>query len=1005
MRGSISILAGLVVVVAGVSKSEGQVTYSIIDLGSGTPYGINDSGQVVGQQSGGYAFLYSGGSIQTLGTLPGYVGSSFAFGINDNGQIVGYSVNWTGYAYHAFLYSGGSMQDLSTLGGIWSQATGINNSGQIVGMAYTGGYTQDNDERAFLHSGSGLLIDSDNLGTLPYGQLSYATAINNNGQAVGYSATNVDSQLHAFLFAGGGMVDLGTLPGGGNVSCATGINDSGQVVGYASAGGYVHAFLHSGGGSLVLSDNLGTLGGTSSEANGINDSGQVVGYAYASGNVEHAFVWQSDTLMQDLNSFISSTSGWTLTDATAINSNGQIVGWGSGPSGQTDAFLLTPNPTPEPSTLALLAAGAIGLAGYGIRRRRQNRSLSGVAKRMRGVNVNHAMRWFVRFGLLSLLWLVGIHAHAQSLTTLASFNGSNGQYSVAGLTASGNALYGTTEYGGAYGDGTVFSIPLGGGTPTALVSFNGSNGSNPDQGVMVIGNTLYGTTWGGGAYGSGAVFSVPLTGGNPTVLASFNGSNGLYPDAGVMVIGNTLYGTTNQGGAYGDGTVFSVPLNGGTPTVLASFNGSNGQSANGDLTLVGDTLCGVTWQGGAYNDGTVFSVPLTGGSPTVLASFNGSNGQYPYSGLMVIGNTLYGTAHRGGTYDYGTVFSIPVSGGSPTVLASFNGSNGNNPLGGVILVGNTLYGTTEYGGAYGDGTVFSVPVTGGSPTVLASFNGSNGQYPWATLTLSGNTLCGTTSNGGAYGGGTVFAVSGLAFAYAWNIASGGSWTMPGNWSPGGPPDDLGNTANFSQQTLAANATVTLDGSHIIGNLIFGDQGNAYNWTLAPGSGGTLTLQVPSGTPTITVNNQTTTISAVLAGNQGLLKAGSGKLVLTASNSYTGITVINAGTLTAGAAEMPGVGGPFGAQVATAVGTILFGGGTLQYSAANQFDYSGRFGAAGNQPIIIDTNGQTVTFAAPIQGASTSLMLNDSLGTGTAHHHRLQHLHRRHTDFCGHFASR
>ena len=62
--------------------------------------------------------------------------------------------------------------------------------------------------------------------------------------------------------------------------------------------------------------------------------------------------------------------------------------------------------------------------------------------------------------------------------------------------------------------------------------------------------------------------------------------------------------------------------------------------------------------------------------------------------------------------------------------------------------------------------------------------------------------------------------------------------------------------------------------------------------------------------------------------------------------------------------------------------ILFGGGTLQYSASNNSDYSGRFSTAGNQPISIDTNGQSVTFATAITGSETSLTLNDSPGTGT-----------------------
>jgi uncharacterized repeat protein (TIGR03803 family) len=43
---------------------------------------------------------------------------------------------------------------------------------------------------------------------------------------------------------------------------------------------------------------------------------------------------------------------------------------------------------------------------------------------------------------------------------LASFDGSNGRTPYAGLTLSGNTLYGTTEGGGAYGDGTVFAVNL-----------------------------------------------------------------------------------------------------------------------------------------------------------------------------------------------------------------------------------------------------------------------------------------------------------------------------------------------------------------------------------------------------------------------------------------------------------------------------------------------------------------------------------------------------------------
>ena len=157
-----------------------------------------------------------------------------------------------------------------------------------------------------------------------------------------------------------------------------------------------------------------------------------------------------------------------------------------------------------------------------------------------------------------------------SPTLLASFNGYNGHSPCAGVTlsANGTTLYGTT-YGNPYDYGTVFSVPVGGGSPTVLAWFNWSDGANPVAGLTLSadGTTLYGTTNEGGAYGDGTVFSIPVTGGSPTVLVSFSGSNGEYPDAGLTLVGNTLYGTTDQGGADNYGTVFALTVP--EPSVLA----------------------------------------------------------------------------------------------------------------------------------------------------------------------------------------------------------------------------------------------------------------------------------------------------------------------------------------------------------------------------------------------------------------------------------------------------
>ena len=67
-----------------------------------------------------------------------------------------------------------------------------------------------------------------------------------------------------------------------------------------------------------------------------------------------------------------------------------------------------------------------------------------------------------------------------TITTLASFNGTNGADPEAGLVedASGN-LFGTTYVAARASDGTVFEVVKGSGTITTLASFNGTNGAIP----------------------------------------------------------------------------------------------------------------------------------------------------------------------------------------------------------------------------------------------------------------------------------------------------------------------------------------------------------------------------------------------------------------------------------------------------------------------------------------------------------------------------------------------
>ena len=81
-------------------------------------------------------------------------------------------------------------------------------------------------------------------------------------------------------------------------------------------------------------------------------------------------------------------------------------------------------------------------------------------------------------------------------------------------------------------------------------------------------------------------------------------------------------------------------------------------------------------------------------------------------------------------------------------------------------------------------------------------------------------------------------------------------------------------------------------------------------------------------------------------------------------------------------ETAGVSGPLGQSAPSNPGNIVLNGGTLQYSASNANDYSGRFSAAANQAYNVDTNGQNVAWATALTSAGGTLTLSDSMGTGS-----------------------
>ena len=348
--------------------------------------------------------------------------------------------------------------------------------------------------------------------------------------------------------------------------------------------------------------------------------------------------------------------------------------------------------------------------------------------------------------------------------------GNDGSDPVAPLlqAADGN-FYGTTNSGGAHGDGTVFEV-----TPTGVESvlhtFAGGDGSNP-QGALVedASGNFFGATTNGGSSTYGTAFKIAANQ-VETVLHSFvKGSDGGYPICTLLADGGGDYYGTTWGGGLTHGIVFKI-TSGGSEQVLHSFadNSSDGGYPTAGLVRGSDgNYYGTTNQGGSANVGTVFKITPSG-TETLLYTFTGgSDGVGPKSGLIAGSDgNFYGTTTSGGIgtpTTFGTVFKVTPA-GTKTVLHLFAGQgagDGSDPSGGLLQASDgNFYGTTQTGGSSGDGTVFKL-TPAGVETVIYSFTGgsADGAAPAAALIQgSDGNLYGTTTGGGPSGYGTVFEV-------------------------------------------------------------------------------------------------------------------------------------------------------------------------------------------------------------------------------------------------------
>jgi uncharacterized repeat protein (TIGR03803 family) len=180
------------------------------------------------------------------------------------------------------------------------------------------------------------------------------------------------------------------------------------------------------------------------------------------------------------------------------------------------------------------------------------------------------------------------------------------------LATFGSHLYGTVSSG-------VYSVGLDGQDFQLIHAVPGTKG-----GVTLVGDTLYGTTDVGGAFAHGFLYSLNVDGSGYHVLHDFN--QGFYftsigPSGGLVQIGARLYGVSNSGGASGNGFAYTIMLDGSGYQVLHDFAGTHdARQPDPYLTVIGNTVYGVAPFGPEIDPygGTIFALEVPEPGSAVL---------------------------------------------------------------------------------------------------------------------------------------------------------------------------------------------------------------------------------------------------------------------------------------------------------------------------------------------------------------------------------------------------
>jgi autotransporter-associated beta strand protein/probable HAF family extracellular repeat protein len=975
-------LAAVVLAASVVSLAESKAAeiYSLGGLpGSSHTWtsGISADGSVVVGYSifpdshyEGFRWTLSGG-MAGLGALPGGNGSSVADGISRDGSVIvgssSSSAGWQGFRWTA---SGGMMGLGIPAGASSSDAYDVSADGSVVvgRVASAGGY------EAYRWTAS--------RGTVGLGTLS-STYPNSGGYAVsadgsvvvGQASSSNASQSFRWT-ASGGMTGLD--PSGGNGVAAYAVSADGSVVvGKSSAG---DAFR------WTASEGLVHLGYFSRYGTALTADGSIV---VGNGSIDFlhdvGFIWDSAHGMRTLQDVLSqdyglSISGWREFGVPwGISADGSaIVGTGIRPDGTKEPWIVT----------GLFSHWAVDADGNWSASQNWSGSIpSGIGSRATFGNVATATR------------TVTLNTGVVMGTLNFDVPDVNNGYRIAGPgTLTMQVSGGTAAIDVISGRHTI-STPI---VLASDINFWVSNASDS----LTLQSSIDET---------GGPRSLSKSGGGTLVLGSVNTYTGATNFNGGFIEAASL-GNLGNGAALtfdGGGLRFTGVFDPSGRTLM--FNAGGAILDTNGLTIILANPVGNNGSGGLTKNGNGTLVLSSANSYSGGTTINAGTVQIQHNNALGSGSVTMKSSNANLLLQGG----INVPNKLVGLLGDASGANSN----GLRSIGgnNTWAGDIELGNS-SDGTAVSrikVEVEKGT------------KVEENTLTIKGNILTGNHGDQFVLGGplpngdidynegiGTINGIiSGKGFLRH-SILSTGTWILTEHntyqgytcipngvvsvifLDDGERPSGIGQSSNAALNLELGGGTLQYKGTGdstdrlfcLTGNsaidasgtgpLVFSNTGQmgfvgAYTG-LGKGLPGNHTL-------TLTGSNTGTNTMAVSIGDGGpsavtsLAKTNTGTWILTGANTYSGATTIGRGVLTAGGAENPGISGPFG-KPETAAGSIIFAGGTLQYSASNAFDYSDRLTTDGTNSYMIDTSNRTVTFATGLTASGISGLTKSGAGT-------------------------